>query len=41
MTHHNKYKDKGLKRLINRVGKERIFNLIELQNQIEFVLAKM
>ena len=30
-TNHNKYKDKGLKRLINRVGKENIFNLIELQ----------
>lgn len=31
MTHHANYKDKGLKRLIRRVGKDNIFNLIDLQ----------
>ncbi len=31
MNHHAHFKDKGLKRLIGRVGKEEIFNLIELQ----------
>lgn len=31
MTRHNEIKDKGLKRLINRVGEEDIFNLLELQ----------
>lgn len=31
MTHHANLKDKGLKRLIGRVGKDNIFNLIELQ----------
>ena len=40
MTHHNKYKDKGLKRLINRVGKERIFNLIELQKSDRICSSK-
>lgn len=31
MSHHNNLKDKGLKRQISRVGKEDIFNLIDLQ----------
>lgn len=31
MTQYANYKDKGLKRLINRVGKDRIFQLITLQ----------
>lgn len=31
MTHHGNHKDRGLKRLIRRVGKDRIFNLLELQ----------
>lgn len=31
MTHHADLKDKGLKRLISRVGKDKIFHLIELQ----------
>ncbi len=31
MNHHTNFTDKGLKRLIRRVGEEEIFNLIELQ----------
>ena len=31
MSHHNKMKDRGLKRQIRRVGKDDIFNLLELQ----------
>lgn len=31
MTQHNNYSKKGLKRLINRVGRERIDNLLDLQ----------
>lgn len=31
MNHHAKFKEKGLKRLIRRVGEKEIFNLIELQ----------
>lgn len=31
MNRHNEIKDKGLKRLISRVGEEDIFNLLELQ----------
>jgi len=31
MTHHAHFKDKGLKRLIGRVGSEEVFNLMELQ----------
>lgn len=31
MTHHAKYKEKGLKKQISRVGKDEIFNLLSLQ----------
>ncbi len=31
MNHHNEFGEKGLKRLINKLGKEEIFNLLELQ----------
>lgn len=31
MSHHNNMKDRGLKRQISRVGKDNIFNLLELQ----------
>lgn len=31
MSHHNNMKDRGLKRQISRVGKDHIFNLMELQ----------
>lgn len=31
MSHHNNMKDRGLKRQISRVGKDDIFNLLELQ----------
>lgn len=31
MTQHNDYSKKGLKRLINRVGEDQIFNLLDLQ----------
>lgn len=31
MNHHSNFKEKGLKRLISRVGEEEIFNLLELQ----------
>ncbi len=31
MTHHNDYSKKGLKRLINRVGKDKIYYLLNLQ----------
>lgn len=31
MNHHGKFKEKGLKKLIKRIGKDEIFNLIALQ----------
>lgn len=31
MNHHTKFKEKGLKRLIRRLGEKEVFNLIELQ----------
>ncbi|HLR21457.1 MAG TPA: HD domain-containing protein [Tissierellaceae bacterium] len=40
MTHHNNYKDRGLKRLIKRVGKDNIFNLIELQKSDRMCSSK-